>query len=211
MNPDLIAGAAPYLRAGRERQLRGSPRAGILSWYQTIALAITLGVLFSNLPIYAYVLSPGLLPKFFFIGLFALLAPLLLFRLRALGAYLISPFALWALVMIILNIIHLSSFSTGGGISAVSLIDNQVDSRNALILTRIQYIAFAVILGFAVYSSDKISYLRIFVFLAFLLPCTVILDFINPGLLYPLDAQGAVLGRAAAMFINPTMAAGTEP
>jgi O-antigen ligase len=38
------------------------------------------------------------------------------------------------------------------------------------------------------------------------LPCAVIFDFAKPGEFYPLTSEGAVIGRAAAMFINPTAA-----
>ena len=68
-------------------------------------------------------------------------------------------------------------------------------------------VLFAVFLGFAAFASSKQSYRYIFVFLAVFLPCAIILDFVKPGLLHPIDTSGAVLGRAAAMFINPTMAA----
>jgi O-antigen ligase len=182
------------------------PYGGFLSWYHTVVLAIALSVIYSNLPIYVYVLNRGLLPKFFFFGLVFLFAPLLLMKSRALGAYLISPFALWALVLIILNLIHFSSFAIDSGVSGIPLVNSQMESRNALILTRIQYIVFAWFLGFAVFTSNKQSYQYTFVFLAVLLPCAIVLDFVMPGLLYPIDTGGAVLGRAAAMFINPTMA-----
>lgn len=183
------------------------PFDGFISWYQTMAMVIAIGIIYSNLPIYTYVLQPTLLPKFFFFGLFLLFSPLLLLKYRALGTYLMSPFVLWASVLIILNLIHLSSFSAGSGITDFSLISNHMESRNALILTRIQYVLFSLFLGFAVFVGNKRSYLRTFIVLAAFLPCTIILDFVNPGLLYPVGTPGSVLGRAAAMFINPTMAA----
>jgi O-antigen ligase len=152
-------------------------------------------------------LRPDLLPKYFFFGLFALLAPFLILKFRLLRNYLASPFCLWALVLIILNLLHLSSFSADAPSGVAPFINSQFESRSDLILTRIQYIVFAILFGFAAFTSTRTSYLRVFIVLAIAIPCAVILDFSSPGLLYPIDTNGAVLGRAAAMFINPTMAA----
>lgn len=208
MNTEFIQHPPALYPGGKEAGISlTKPYGGFLSWYHTIVLSIALGVIYSNLPIYAYVLHPALLPKFFFFGLVFLFAPLLLMKSRALGAYLMSPFALWASVLIILNLIHFSSFVIDNGASGVPLINSQMEIRNALILTRIQYIVFAVFLGFAAFASSKQSYRTIFVFLAVFLPCAILLDFVKPGLLYPIGTGGAVLGRAAAMFISPTMAA----
>ncbi len=201
LRPDL------YPRGKEAGRSLTSPYSGLLSWYHTIVLSIALGVIYSNLPIYAYVLHPALLPKFFFFGLVFLFAPLLLMKSRALGAYLLSPFALWASVLIILNLIHYASFVIDSGASGTPLINSQMEIRNALVLTRIQYIVFAVFLGFAAFSSSKQSYRAMFVFLAVFLPCAILLDFVKPGLLYSIGTGGAVVGRAAAMFISPTMAA----
>jgi O-antigen ligase len=60
--------------------------------------------------------------------------------------------------------------------------------------------------GFAVYTAPGKGYLYGAVALSVLLPCAVLLDFAHPELFYSLDTSGAVLGRAAATFINPTMA-----
>ena len=177
-----------------------------LIWYQEFVLIIALGAIYSNLPIYGYVLNPSLLPKLTFFGIFFLIIPLLVIKYNIFGAYLTSPFVLWSAVFLTLNLIHLAGFSTGGNIGGIFLIDNQMVARYSLVLTRAQYILFSIVLGFALYASTSGVYMHTFIFLAALLPCTVIVDFVKPGLLYPIDTNGAVLGRAAAMFINPTMA-----
>ena len=184
----------------------GKLKDNLLIWYQEFVLIIALGAIYSNLPIYGYVLNPGLLPKLTFFGVFFLIMPLLVIKYNIFGSYLASPFVLWAAVFLTLNIIHLAGFPTGGNIGGVFLIDNQMIARYSLVLTRTQYILFSIVLGFALYASTRSVYMHTFIFLAALLPCTVIIDFIQPGLLYPIDTNGAVLGRAAAMFINPTMA-----
>lgn len=177
-----------------------------LIWYQSLVLGAALGILYANLPIYLYILYPGLLPKFFFFGIFALITPLLLVRYRDLGAYLLSPFVLWAALLLALNLIHLAGFSGTGDLGGADVVDSQNDERRSLIMTRAQYILFSIFLGFAVYTSTRKFYLYTLVVLMTVLPCAVILDFARPGLLYPIETKGVVLGRAAAMFINPTMA-----
>lgn len=207
MNTDFIRGSALFPQSGGEHLAGNQPYTAFMNWYHAIALALSLGILFLNLPVYAYVLRPDFLPKYFFFGLFFLLAPIVVMKFRLLNKYLMSPFALWALVLIILNIIHLSSFSADTGVDGSPFINSQMENRHALILTRVQYVVFAFLLGFGVFTSNKTTYLRIFAILAIVIPCAILLDFASPGLLYPIDTSGAVLGRAAAMFINPTMAA----
>lgn len=207
MNTQVFASAAPFPKRERMSSWGISPSASFLSWYYTVAIAASLAILFSNLPIYSYILRPDLLPKYFFFGLFALLAPLLVLKFHTLRSYLLSPFCLWAIVLVILNIIHLTSFSADGGNGAAPFIDSQINTRSDFILTRIQYVVFALLFGFAVFASNNTSYLRVFILLAIAIPSAILLDFVSPGLLYPIDTSGAVLGRAAAMFINPTTAA----
>ena len=206
MTSKLFALSRPYWPSIPPPVPTSKSKAGFLMWYQTFVLIIALCAIYSNLPIYGYVLNPGLLPKFIFFGIFFLITPLLVINYRYLIAYLASPFVLWATVFLALNLIHLFGFSTGHNVGEAFLVDNQMVARHSLILTRAQYILFTIFLGFAFYTSTRPAYLYIFVFLAALLPCSVILDFAQPGLLYPIDTSGAVLGRAAAMFINPTMA-----
>jgi len=184
------------------RQSGGS----FLLWYQTMVLAAALGAIYANLPIYAYFLNPGLLPKFTYIGIFFLVAPLILLKSRSFGAYLMSPFVRWAACFLVLNLIHLGVVAASTSWDGTYLVDMHSDARQALITTRIQYLVFAVFLGFVAYISPYKKYLYVIVALMIVLPCAVILDFARPGLLYPLDTEGAVLGRAAAMFINPTAA-----
>lgn len=206
MSFKLYTQAEPYVLEGSESGPALRSRGGFLAWYQTLVLSLAMGVIFSNLPIYAYILNPGLLPKYAYFSLFFLMAPLVLMKSRSLGAYLLSPFVLWATLLLILNLIHLMGFSAVADWGGVSIFDNQIQARRALIATRAQYILFSIFLGFVVYTAPRKSWLFTLVVLMIVLPCAVIFDFAQPGTLYPLDTEGAVLGRAAAMFINPTMA-----
>ncbi len=177
-----------------------------LLWYQTLVLAAALGTIYANLPIYGYFLNPALLPKFTYFAIFFLVAPLMLLKSHSFGAYLMSPFVVWAGAFLVLNLIHLGIVVASSSWESMYVFDLHGDARQALITTRIQYLVFAVFLGFVAYISADKRYLSMMAVLMVVLPCAVILDFAQPGLLYPLDTEGAVLGRAAAMFINPTSA-----
>lgn len=178
----------------------------LLAGYHTLVLGLACGIVYANLPIYGYVLYPALLPKYLFFALFGLMAPLVLARRQAVGAYLSSPFVAWAALFLVINLIHAAGFSAAGELGGGHMVDDQLEARRALVLTRTQYVIFAIVLGFAVFTSAGKAWLYVTGLLAVLLPCAVLLDFAQPGLLYPMETSGAVLGRAAAMFINPTMA-----
>jgi hypothetical protein len=177
-----------------------------LAWYQCIVLSMAVIAIYANLPIYGYVQNPALLPKYTFLLTVLLIAPLVLAHQAAFAEYLMSPFVLWAGTLVAVNLIHLAAWTTDSDLGGVFLVDNVATARAALISTRIQYIVFAMLLGFAVATTPRKSYLYAAVVLMVLLPCAVLLDFISPGLFYAIDTDGAVLGRAAATFINPTMA-----
>ena len=206
MRPELVAGNLSRLleRRAVRPPLRTDSRFFIR--YHTLLMAAALGAMYANLPIYLYVLDAGLLPKFIYFGIFAFIAPLMVMRWQALGHYLVSPFALWALLLFSLNMIHLAGFSASADLGGASFIDMHAEARRSLIATRAQYVLFALFLGFVAYISPARTYLRIMIVLMAIVPCAVIVDFANPGLLYPVDLTGAVLGRAAAMFINPNLA-----
>lgn len=183
-----------------------APEHRYLAWYQYIVLSIVLAIIYTNLPIYGFTQNASLPPKYLFFLMFLLMAPLLVARRTALVAYLLSPFALWAMALVVLNVIHLSAWSADPDVGKAYLVDTRAQLRAALILTRIQYIVFAILFGFVVFTTSSKVYLRTMVVLMVLLPCAVLLDFAQPGLFYPPDIEGVVAGRAAAMFVNPTMA-----
>jgi O-antigen ligase len=174
--------------------------------YQCAVLGLAMCAIYTNAPIYLYTLHASVPPKYLYFLLVLLMAPCLLARRSLLPAYLLSPFALWAGALVVVNLIHLSTWSTGGEAGGTYLVDQAGQVRAALVLTRIQYIMIAVVLGFVVFVTPVRTWLYAAVVPMVLLPCAVLLDFAYPGMFYQLDIEGAVLGRAAAMFINPTMA-----
>jgi len=174
--------------------------------YHTLLMAVALGAMYANLPIYLYILDARLLPKFIYFAIFGFIAPLMVIRWQAFRDYLVSPFALWALLLFSLNLIHLTGFPASVDVAGAAFMDMQAEARRSMIATRAQYILFALFLGFVAYISPTRMYLRTMFVLMAVVPCAVIIDFSNPGLLYPVDLTGAVLGRAAAMFINPNLA-----
>jgi O-antigen ligase len=206
MNHELVASnEARLLRCHVPRTPRRTDHR-FFARYHTLLMAVVLGAMFANLPVYLYVLDARLLPKFIYFGIFAFIVPLMVIRWQALGAYLVSPFALWALLLFSLNMIHLAGFPVSADVGGTAFTDMHAEARRSLIATRAQYILFALFLGFVAYISPTRIYLRIIFVLMVVVPCAVIADFANPGALYPVDVTGAVLGRAAAMFINPNLA-----
>ncbi len=178
------------------RATASSPRSrpGLLGLYESSAVVVILCLVYLDIPSYIYE-REGFVTKYFFYAFFVVVAPLLILRFRSLSSYVISPFSLWALGFIVLNIGHL----------LFALIDGE-QSRASLIGSGIQYAGLAVLLGFACSITRSTSYEPIFPCLAVVIATMVIVDFLKPGVFYPPDAEGAVLGRAAATFINPTRA-----
>lgn len=171
------------------------PGSSRLPLYNTWALVLVLCLGYLDVPNYIYTLNEAFLPKYFFYAFFVAITPLLVLRSSSLTSYLISPFFLWAFALIVLNLAHLLDALFAGD-----------QSRVGLIGTRIQYTVLVVVLGFACSATRPASFERIFPFLAVTIPALVILDFLSPGLLYPIGTNGATLGRAAATFINPNKA-----
>ncbi len=167
----------------------------LLGLYKVSALVVVLFLVYVELPSYIHAQNDSLPPKYFYYVFFVVLAPLLILRFRALISYVISPFSLWAFALIMLNIAHL----------LVALSDGD-EGRVSVIGTGIQYTVLTVLLGFACSITQTKSYERIFPFVAVLIPTMVIVDFLSPGLFYPLGAEGTVAGRASATFINANKA-----
>nr|WP_217343857.1 O-antigen ligase family protein [Noviherbaspirillum sp. L7-7A]MBV0877942.1 O-antigen ligase family protein [Noviherbaspirillum sp. L7-7A] len=181
---------APYHAS---RAARSSRRA-LVAWAGVVLSAI-LVCIFLNLPVYVRSLDQSMQPKLFYFAFMILLFPILLSRLHAFLSYLTSPFGLWALALLALNLLHLAS-------DAQTL----TARGEALVGFRTQAIAMVLLLGFAFTQMRHSGWERYFVLLAVIVPGLVIADFLYPGLLYPPDTPGVVLGRASGTFINPTIA-----
>lgn len=183
--------------------------APLAAWYQAFVLAVLVAVLYTNLPVYAYLANPFFLPKFFFFGLFALMLPTIVGQHKQLAAYLLSPFALWASLFLLLNLVHLAGMNQAGELGGSFVIDRVMEARRELVLTRMQYVVFAMAAGFVVHTCgewQRRTFLKLVAVLAILVPAAVIVDFLHPGVFYSSGTPGSVIGRAAAMYINPTMA-----
>ncbi|TFV96553.1 O-antigen ligase domain-containing protein [Oxalobacteraceae bacterium OM1] len=178
----------------------------IFDAYHTAALIVILLVTYFNLPVYVHTLNESVLPKDFYFVFLLILAPIIVVRAKALTSYLTSPFALWSMALLLLNVIHLVDAFLAGDPSQYVAADEDVKMASEIIYTRMQFLVMAIILGFAFFVARTAAYQRVFVFAAVAIPCLVGLDFAEPGLLYPLDVQSAVLGRPGATFINPTIA-----
>jgi hypothetical protein len=157
-----------------------------------VVLALILICLYLNLPVYIFKLQNGLLPKYFYYGLVLLLAPMLFTRMRKISTYMTSPFVLWTMALLALQLLHLMSSSYA--------LEHRI---NQLILTRVQNFIMVIIIGYAFSIIRASAYQWTFVLLAVVAPCVVTVDFLFPGTLYPMELEGAVIGRAGGTFINP--------
>ncbi|MFC7518366.1 O-antigen ligase family protein [Herbaspirillum sp. GCM10030257] len=166
---------------------------GWLHYTYALILVAVLVMVYLNLPNYGNTLNSALAPKYFYFTVAFLLCPLFV-QSKALLAYILSPFALWAFICLILNLIHLLGVADGEF------------ARMQIILMRIQYLMLTLLLGFAFAYARTASYEWVFPLIAFVAPAIVILDFIVPSLLYPSGTPGTVPGRASATYINPTIA-----
>ena len=131
-------------------------------------------------------------PKYFYYALVVIIAPLLLLKFREFVLYMASPFSLWVFAEIIIH--------------SYDLLDGN-EATVHLIMFRDQYLILSLLFGFTASLARTESYEGIFRILAITIPVLVIIDFVSPGVFYPIGTQGTVLGRAAAMYINPTRAA----
>ena len=167
----------------------------LLSIWNVMALTFVLICIYLNFPVYARILNPNLLPKDFYFGFMYLLLPMLLPRPKAILAYLVSPFVLWATALLLIDVVHLLSSA-----------ESMESTLSQSLLTRMQTVIMVIMLGY-VFSLVRASvYQWTFVVLAVLVPCTVTADFLFPGVIYSPDTIGAVVGRAAGTFINPNIA-----
>ncbi|MDB5824849.1 MAG: O-Antigen ligase [Herminiimonas sp.] len=187
----------PLFRAryGLALHVRYGGRA-LLRKYLSVVLVVVVVFSYLNLPTYFFVLKSALLPKYFYYAFVAALVPLIASRVNIFVSYLFTPAALWIIAFITVNMLHLL-FASAIDVNII---------RTKFIETQISEFLLVLVLGFGFFYSFTASYERAFPLLAVLMPLGVIVDFLRPGLFYPIDYEGAVIGRAAATFINPNVA-----
>lgn len=162
----------------------------IFKWYERIVAALILILVYLNIPEFTYsVINSSILPKYFYFLMCVLVVPVAFFKVDRLMRYLTSPYSLIILLLASINFIQ--------------LIDGNKDIIE-IAYTRNQLLLLFIIIGFFFSSIPSYSYRYIFPFLVVTNLALVITDFIQPGLIYPVRIPGAVIGRAAGTFINPT-------
>jgi hypothetical protein len=171
----------------------GAKNLLVVTWLAIVPPGILIA-LYLNLPFYVGTLNESILPKYFYFAFALLLSPLVFLKAKNFISYLISPIALWAISLIVLNCLYLLTESNATAVSS------------DLVMSRIQRIGIIILLGFAFTKVRRDMYEKIFVLLAVFVPCTVIADFLYPGIFYSADTPGIALGRAAAWYINSTNA-----
>jgi O-antigen ligase len=159
--------------------------------YLRAAIALVLCVVYLDIPNYLFKLNPNIYPKYFYYLLFVIIAPILVLKFKEFLRYMSSPFCLWMFAEIIINSLYL--------LNANEALINQIKELD-------QYLILSSLLGFSASVTRTESYEGLFPILLAICAICCIIDFINPGFFYPINTEGAVPGRAAAMFINPNSA-----
>lgn len=167
----------------------------LLDGYASAVLMLILAVIYLDLAVFLNTLNDAIAPKYFYFAFIPLIVPMLLSRHDAIAAYLGSPFSVWAISLMALNVAHLT-FAVGAGEA----------ERTGVIVTNVQYIGLTLILGSVLASVRPALYRGVFPVIAIVVFALVVIDFLNPGMLYPLEVVGAVIGRGAGTFINPNRA-----
>ena len=160
--------------------------------YLTIAIVAITSLVYFDIPTYIHnALIPRIEPKYFYWALASIVAPILLLKFREFILYMTSAFPLWLFAEIIIH--------------SFGLLDGN-EATVHLILERDQYLILTLLFGFTASLTRTESYQGIFVILAIAIPVLVIIDFVNPGVFYPIGLPGTVYGRAAAMYLNANRA-----
>jgi O-Antigen ligase len=177
----------------------GRARTATLGWtgytYADTVFCVVFAILILDLPSYLYNVHGFLEPKYLIGGISAALLPVLMMQGRAGPRSWRDPFFVWALAFVLLNGVH--------WFDALLVEEHK---RAALIATRLQYVLFAMVLT-RLFSSDQLkSRDMMLVSFAILVPATVLMDFLVPGVFYSVDFDGTVRGRAAGTYLNPNRA-----
>ena len=167
-------------------------RQSFFSIYLTTSIVVIFSFIYLDIPSYLYVLDNAILPKYFYYALAIMVAPFLLLKFRGFVLYMASSFSLWVLAEIIIH--------------SYDMIDGH-EAAVQRVMLRDQYFILAILFGFTTWIARTESYQGIIQILAITIPVLVIIDFVSPGTFYPIGTEMTVLGRASAMYINPTRAA----
>jgi hypothetical protein len=180
----------------RSHQPGEATHAQAISLWNKALIALILCSFYMNLPVYIFKLDNSLLPKYFYFAFVLTLAPMVLMRMGSISSYITSPFVIWAIALVLLNVLHL--------LSGVNAIEHRISQ---LILTRIQTLVMILLIGYVFSTMRASAYQFTFVLLAVVAPAILVTDFLFPDTLYSKALADAVEGRAGGTFINPNDAA----
>jgi O-Antigen ligase len=156
---------------------------------------LILASIYLDIPSYVYTVNDSLLPKYWYIGFAIICVPWIYVSLDGKGIFDYSPFTRWVAAFIFLTAAHLF----------VALLNDEFD-RAKHVITNLQFVMLAALLGIAFSAIPKAHYSIYFPLLNIAIACLVIYDFLNPGALYSYDLPTAVPGRGAGPFVNPNRA-----
>ena len=159
--------------------------------YLNTAIALIFTFTYLDIPNYLFLLNSSILPKYLYYFLFVTVLPFIILNFKEFLLYMASPYAMWALAYSVLYSLDLLD----GNDKVIDYI-REID----------QYLILSIFFGFAISLVRTDSFEYLFPILATISTACVITDFIKPEIFYPLGTELTVLGRASAMYINPTRA-----
>ena len=148
-----------------------------------------------DIPNYLGEILPSLTPKLTYFAMFGLSAFLLLTSSRLDLGRLRLPMVLFTVAYGAVNLLH--ALADPGGSASESA---------HIAWSRIQFLLLVFVLAVVTTAISRRTLARIFLWCAVAISAAVVIDFLLPGLLYPLSTPGIVPGRVGAFFINANKA-----
>lgn len=170
-------------------------RARPTQWFIVIIIAAILFASFIDLGNYFSAIDPSYQPKRVYLLLVGLSLGVLLLAQRFPGGGMRTSFVALLFVYVFLNLVHAYFFDWRAG-----------SNGQDIAMFRAQVPPIALVFGLAVIIVPRHLLARIFVLILLVVSASVIVDFLKPQWLYPMDAPAAVPGRAAGFLVNPTKA-----
>lgn len=169
---------------------------GVLRLYISTLSAIIVVICFLDLANYLNLIHRILLPKYIYISIVVVAAPIFLLQWKSVLRYMRTYPSIWFISLAFLDLIHWFVHVSYGNVAAADLT-----------LTRVQFLLLAIIFGFILTRSTPKFLAGWFVATAILLSGLQLADFVFPGFVVPVDAIGVIPGRASSTLLNANKAA----
>ena len=147
----------------------------------TIVIILILG--YFNVGSYIYAAwNPAFLPKYVYYFIVILGLPVLLLKQQNIAKATFTPLALWGMVFLILNLVHLITADSKPYFDVAA--------------TRMQYVMLAIYFSILIQLAESNRWQKAFPLIAIAIAGVTLLDFFYPELLWPPHSENRIIGRA---------------